>query len=115
LQPVGDPDLFDASAGRLVKCYGLLIIKLNDGTEQLLPFEDQMYFENINPNNTGAVGLVWYEYLPLEYGSTLTVSPYQEVASGYDNEKFNGDYGTSIPAIRFAAPPNDLAFDKTGP
>ncbi|MFN5584355.1 MAG: SdrD B-like domain-containing protein, partial [Planctomyces sp.] len=115
LQPVGDPDLFDASAGRLVKCYGLLIIKLNDGTEQLQPFEDQMYFENINPNNTGAVGLVWYEYLPLEYGSTLTVSPYQEVASGYDNEKFNGDYGTSIPAIRFDAPPNDLAFDKTGP
>jgi len=114
LQPVGDPDLFDASAGRLVKCYGLLIIKLNDGTEQLLPFEDQMYFENINPNNTNAVGLVWYEYLPLQYGSTLTVSPYQEVASGYDNEKFNGDYGTSIPAINFGAPPSDLAFSKSG-
>ncbi|MFM7164228.1 MAG: SdrD B-like domain-containing protein, partial [Planctomycetaceae bacterium] len=114
LQPVGDPDLFDASAGRLVKCYGLLIVKLNDGTEQLLPFEDQMYFEHVNPNNTGVVGLVWYEYLPLRYGSTLSLSPYQEVASGYDNEKFNGDYGTSVPPVTFAAPSSDLSLDKSG-
>ncbi len=96
MQPVGDAALFDATALRLVKCYGIVIVKLNDGTEQLIPFEDRLYFENIPANNTGAVGLVYYEIMPLRSGATGTMTPYQEVASGYDNEKFNGDYGNGF-------------------
>ncbi len=112
LQPVGDPTLFNARVLRLVKAYGLVIIKLNDGTERLLPFEDQLYFTNIPENNTGAVGLVYYEFAPLSAGSAQ-LSPYQEVASGYDNEKFNGDYGVSLGVLPVPAP--DVTFSKTGP
>jgi hypothetical protein len=36
-----------------VKTYGLVIVKLNDGTELLIPFVDQMYFENIPDTTTG--------------------------------------------------------------
>src|SRR6185436_20012087 len=50
MQPVGDPALFDPLAMRMTKCYGILIVKLNDGTEQVIPFEDQLYFENIPAN-----------------------------------------------------------------
>lgn len=112
MQPVGDPSLYDPLAVRLVKCYGILIIKLNDGTEQLIPFEDRLYFENIPANNTGAVGLVFYEFMPLASGRTAQLTPYQEVASGYDNEKFNGDYGNSVGGFTSTAP--SVTFDKTG-
>lgn len=111
MQPVGDPALFDASALRLVKCYGIVIVKLNDGTEQLIPFEDRLYFEHILANNTGAVGLVYYEFMPLRSGATATLSPYQEVASGYNNEKFNGDYGTSFSTGTAPAP--SVTINKT--
>ena len=96
-----------------MKCYGIVIVKLNDGTEQLIPFEDRLYFEHISDKNTGAVGLVFYEFVPLASGCSVQLSPYQEVASGYDNEKFNGDYGASIGG--FAATPPSLTFVKTGP
>lgn len=112
MQPVGDPSLYDPLAVRLVKCYGILIVKLNDGTEQLIPFEDKLYFENIPANNTGAVGLVFYEFLPLASGRTAQLTPYQEVASGFDNEKFNGDYGNSVGGFTSTAP--SVTFDKTG-
>ncbi|MCK5528946.1 MAG: hypothetical protein KAI74_04630, partial [Kiritimatiellae bacterium] len=95
MQPVGDPSLFDASAFRLVKTSALVIIKLNDGTEVVYDVQDQLYFENIPENNRGGVGLIIYEFLPLRSGMS-TLSPYQEVASGYDNEKFNGDYGATL-------------------
>ncbi|MEO7100962.1 MAG: SdrD B-like domain-containing protein [Luteolibacter sp.] len=113
LQPVGDPTKYDPLGMRLVKCYGLVIVKLNDGTEQLIPFEDRLYFENLPANNTGAVGLVFYEFMPLSNGRTAAMSPYQEVASGYDNEKFNGDYGAS--GVALTSVPPSVAFDKTGP
>ncbi len=113
MQPVGDPTKFDPLAMRLVKCYGIVIVKLNNGTEQLIPFEDKLYFENINGKNTGAVGLVFYEFLPLSVGRTAMMSPYQEVASGFDNEKFNGDYGAS--GIALTSTPPAVAFNKTGP
>jgi hypothetical protein len=113
MQPVGDPSAYDPLCMRLVKCYGIVIIKLNNGTEQLIPFEDRLYFENIAANNTGAVGLVFYEFLPLASGCTATLSPYQEVASGYDNEKFNGDYGTSSGG--FTSIPPNVIFNKNGP
>lgn len=102
LQPVGDPSKFSPLAARMVKCYGLVIVKLNDGTERLIPFEDQLYFENIVANNTGAVGLVFYEFLTLNSSLPSSLTPYQEVASGYDNEKFNSDYVllSSVPPLR---------------
>lgn len=113
LQPVGDPDLYDPTCWRLAKCYGIVIVKLNDGTELLIPFEDELYFENLPPNNTGAVGLVYYEFLPLRAGCALTLTPYQEVASGSDNEKFNGDYGS--PGGSMTSTTTAVAFGKTGP
>ncbi len=97
MQPVGDPGTFDPNCYRLLGTFGLVIVKLNDGTEMLIPFEDQLYFENLPGNNTGAVGLVFYRFAALDGPCLSNLSPYQEVASGYDNEKFNGDYGTSMP------------------
>jgi uncharacterized repeat protein (TIGR01451 family) len=113
MQPAGLPGGLDTNTLRLVKCYGLVIVKLNDGTERLIPFEDRLYFEKLPANNTGAVGLVWYEYAPLTPGQTVFPAPYQEVASGYDNEKFNGDFGASVGSI--TTPPSALQLVKSAP
>ena len=110
LQPIGDPDLFDTSCFRLVHTYGILIVKLKGGGELLIPFEDQLYFENI-PDNTGVVGLVFYDFISLGGACTSTITPYQEVASGFDNEKFNADYGHFMPALTSLAP--GVTFDKS--
>ncbi len=112
VQPIGDASAYDPGCFRLVRTYGLVIIKLNDGTEMLIPFVDEMYFENIPDNNTGAVGLVFYEYIALDGACSAGLTPYQEVASGYDNEKFNGDFGAGIPPIQSRA--TNMLFDKTG-
>ncbi len=95
LQPVGDPSVYDPGCFRLVRTYGILVVKLSGGGEKLIPFENQMYFENI-PDNTGAVGLVFYEYAALNGACTGALTPYQEVASGNLNEKFSGDYGAGF-------------------
>jgi hypothetical protein len=95
LQPVGDPSVYDPGCFRLVRTYGIIVVKLKTGGELLIPFENEMYFQNI-PDNTGVVGLVFYEYAALNGACTGTLTPYQEVASGYLNEKFNGDYGTGF-------------------
>jgi len=113
LQPVGNPALFSPLAARLVKCYGIVIVKLNDGTERLIPFEDQLYFENLPANNTGAVGLVYYEFLPLNAALPSQLTPYQEVASGFDNEKFNADYGAVVGSVATSSPQAQIV--KTGP
>ncbi|MFK7806645.1 MAG: SdrD B-like domain-containing protein [Saprospiraceae bacterium] len=112
MQPVGDPAIFDPDCFRLVKTYGLVIVKKTDGTEELIPFEDQMYFENLPQNNNGAVGLVYYEFVALKGPCNSSLTPYQEVASGSDNEKFNGDYGTYIPSITSTVP--NATLDDTG-
>ncbi len=111
VQPIGDASSYDPGCFRLVKTYGLVIVKLNDGTELLIPFVDQMYFDNIPDNNNGAVGLVFYEYTALDGACTAGLTPYQEVASGYDNEKFNADFGAGIPPLQ--SQETDMAFDKT--
>ena len=108
-QPAGDPLAFDASSMRLVRTYGALVVKLNTGTDQIIAFEDQLYFENLSPNNTGVVGLVYYEFAPIGYGSA-TMTPYQEVASGRNNEKFNSDYGRGVAFLGSALPA--VAFSK---
>lgn len=113
LQPVGDPALFSPLAARMVKCYGIVIVKLNNGTEMLIPFEDRLYFENMPENNTGAVGLVYYEFLPLNLSLPNRLTPYQEVASGYDNEKFNSDFGGVVGSA--VTQPAEAQIVKTGP
>lgn len=95
MQPVGDPGTFDADCFRMVKVYGLLVVKLKTGGEQLIPFVDRLYFMNI-PENTGVVGLVYYQFIATGEGCSAAMTPYQEAASGYDNEKFSADYGMSL-------------------
>jgi uncharacterized repeat protein (TIGR01451 family) len=95
LQPVGDPTRFDASAFRLVNTYALVVVKLKSGGEQVYDVSDQLYFSNL-PDNNGVIGLVRYDYLPLKPNAASVTTPYQMAASGFDNEKFNGDYGTSF-------------------
>lgn len=112
VQPIGDASSYDPGCFRLARTYGLVIVKLNDGTELLIPFVDQMYFENIPDNNNGAVGLVFYEYLAMDGVCTAGLTPYQEVASGYDNEKFNGDFGAGIPPLQSRE--SNMTLDKTG-
>ncbi|OGV63632.1 MAG: hypothetical protein A2498_06670 [Lentisphaerae bacterium RIFOXYC12_FULL_60_16] len=109
MQPVGDPSTFDASAFRLVKSSAMVVVKLKGGGEQVYVVDDQLYFVNI-PENNGAVGLVRYEFLPLRPGISA-LSPYQEVASGFDNEKFNGDYGASGGTLVSGV--SKVNFDKT--
>ncbi|MFM8272026.1 MAG: SdrD B-like domain-containing protein [Gemmata sp.] len=111
-QPVGDPSGFDPNAWRLVHTYGVLIVKLNDGTEQVIAFEDQLYHKDLPANNTGVVGLVFYEFAPIGTGPG-TLSPYQEAASGSNNEKFNGDYGTFVGGPQGTPPSGSI--DKIGP
>ncbi len=113
LQPVGDPELYDPSCFRLVKTYGLIIIKKTDGSEELIPFEDQTYFSDLPSDNNGAVGLVYYDFVVLNAPCYVQLSPYQEVASGSDNEKFNGDYGVFTGGISTTLP--NAAYDADGP
>ena len=89
------PSIFDSGAFRLMKTYAYVIVKLKGGGEKVLTGEDQLYFENI-PENNGAVGFVQYYFMPLLPGARSVTSPYQEVASGFDNEKFNADYGVAL-------------------
>ncbi|MBL4659474.1 MAG: hypothetical protein JKY19_03890, partial [Alcanivoracaceae bacterium] len=110
-QPVGDPDIFDSGCFKLVKTFGILIIKLNDGTDVFQPFVDELYFSNIPSNNRGMVGLVFYDFQALDGTCSIQISPYQEVASGSNNEKFNGDYGTFTGIITSATP--EVTFEKT--
>ncbi len=112
LQPIGDAGSYDPGCFRLIRTYGLVIVKLNDGTEMLIPFVDRMYFENIPDNNNGAVGLVFYEYMALDGVCTAGLTPYQEVASGYDNEKFNADFGAGIPPLQ--SQETNMTLDKSG-
>jgi hypothetical protein len=112
VQPIGDAGSYDPGCFRLVRAYGLIIVKLNDGTELLIPFVDQMYFGNIPDNNNGAVGLVFYEYIALDGACTAGLTPYQEVASGYDNEKFNADFGAGIPPLQSRE--TTMTLDKRG-
>ncbi len=108
VQPVGDANTFDAGCFRLVRTYGILVIKRSSG-DMLVPFENQLYFTQVPEDNTGAVGLVYYEYVSLDGVCTGTLTPYQEVASGYDNEKFNGDFGYSIPPLQSTEPEVGIA------
>ena len=96
LQPVGDPGAWDSDCFRMVNVYGILIVKLKTGGELLIPFQNELYFEGL-PDNTGVVGLVYYQFIATDQGCSAAMTPYQEAASGFDNEKFSADFGLGSP------------------
>ncbi len=110
MQPVGNPELYDPNCFRLVKTHGFLIVKTNTDDDIVIPFEDQLYFENLPPSNTGVVGVVFYEYIAISGPCTATLTPYQEVASGSNNEKFNADFGMGVPITSL---PPTITIDKS--
>ncbi len=112
LQPVGDPAAFDAGCFRMVNVYGVVIVKLKTGGELLIPFQNRLYFEHI-PENTGVVGLVYYQFIATDSGCSASMTPYQEAASGFDNEKFSADYGLSLGLESGGFDGTDLQFTKT--
>ncbi len=109
MQPIGDVG-YDPSCFRLIHTSGVLTISRGAGQPDLIvPFDDQdgphpdyggpLYFTNLPPDNTGVRGEIFYTFQALNGPCSIGLSPYQEVASGFDNEKFNGDYGLGIPPI----------------
>ncbi|HYI11417.1 MAG TPA: SdrD B-like domain-containing protein [Thermoanaerobaculia bacterium] len=110
LQPVGDAGAFDAGCFRMVNVYGIIIVKLKSGGELLMPFQNELYFEHL-PENTGVVGLVYYQFIATDQGCSAAMTPYQEAASGFDNEKFSADFGLSNGLSSGTFGP-DLTFTK---
>lgn len=98
LQPVGDPG-YDPSCFRLIHTDGYLTISRSAMPDLIVPFDDQLYFTNLPTNNNGVTGRVFYTFMAMNGACFTGLTPYQEVASGYENEKFNGDYGTGIPPV----------------
>jgi uncharacterized repeat protein (TIGR01451 family) len=111
LQPVGDPSSFDPACFRMVNVYGIVIVKLKTGGEQLIPFLNELYF-SVLPDNTGVVGLVYYQFVATGEGCSAQMTPYQEAASGFDNEKFSADYGLGL-SIQSGSYGQTLTFDKS--
>ncbi|MCI5160497.1 MAG: hypothetical protein D3917_00430, partial [Candidatus Electrothrix sp. AX5] len=113
-QPIGDAGAYDPGCFRLISTEAYVLVKRQDGSVDIFDYKDRLYFENM-PDNTGSVGLVFYNFTALDGKCTAGLSPYQEVASGYDNEKFNGDYGVGTPPLQSIEPAGDLPITKIGP
>ncbi|MCA9933015.1 MAG: DUF11 domain-containing protein, partial [Anaerolineales bacterium] len=121
LQPFGDPS-YDPSCFRLIRTSTVLTVSRGAGqpdmilhTDDLTPdpiYGGPLYFTNLPPDNNGVRGEVRYTFLALTGPCSVPISPYQEVASGSDNEKFNGDYGTGIPNVQSSAP--EVTISKSG-
>jgi uncharacterized repeat protein (TIGR01451 family) len=112
LQPIGDPS-FDPTCFRLIRTTGVLTVSRSAGQpEAIIPFTDTLYFTNLPADNNGVRGLVFYTFMAIRGSCATSVSPYQEVASGADNEKFNGDYGVAPPPP--STTPPEVSLDKTG-
>ncbi|MFN8453783.1 MAG: hypothetical protein U0401_03780 [Anaerolineae bacterium] len=112
LQPIGDPS-YDPSCFRLIRTSGVLTVSRSGGQpNMIIPFTDQLYFTNLPPDNNGVIGNVYYTFMAMNGPCFTGLTPYQEVASGADNEKYNGDYGTSLPPVQSSDP--DVEINKTG-
>jgi uncharacterized repeat protein (TIGR01451 family) len=97
----------------LIRTTGVLTVSRSGGQPDLIiPFTDQLYFTDLPSDNTGVIGNVHYTFLALDGPCNTSLTPYQEVASGADNEKFNADYGTGIPPVQSSDP--KVEIDKTG-
>ncbi|MFC1878624.1 SdrD B-like domain-containing protein [Chloroflexota bacterium] len=103
MQPVGDP-AYDPSCFRLIRTTGRLTVSRSSMPDLVIPFTNQLYFTNLPDNNTGVVGIVHYTFKALGGSCTVGLSPYQEAASGADNEKFNADFGEGVPPLSSYAP-----------
>lgn len=123
LQPFGDPS-YDPSCFRLIRTSTVLTVSRASGQPDLILTVDDanphptyggpLYFTNLPEDNNGVDGEVRYTFLALNGPCSVPISPYQEVASGSDNEKFNGDFGTGgIPTVQSTAP--EVTISKTGP
>jgi hypothetical protein len=111
MQPFGDP-AYDPNCFRLIKTTGLLTVTTTTG-DVIIPFQDNLYFTDLPDNNTNTVGLVYYTFLALGGACTIPITPYQEVASGSDNEKFNGDYGAGPAPVGSYEP--QVSVSKSAP
>ncbi|MCB9079856.1 MAG: hypothetical protein H6631_19805, partial [Anaerolineaceae bacterium] len=111
MQPIGDASLFDTGCFRLIRTSG--VITIAGGTDTSFTFEDQLYFTypQVPTDNTNVIGEVHYTFLALGDNCAVTPTPYQEAASGYDNEKFNGDYGAGGNAP-FNSTPVEVTVNK---
>ena len=93
--------------------HGVLSVTRSGGNpDMLIGFRDKLYWTNLPPDNTDVVGEVRYTFMALNGPCTSAMTPYQEVASGADNEKFNGDFGGGIPPLMSYGP--DVTIDKDG-
>ena len=111
LQPFGDPS-YDPNCFRLIETTGVVTVTTTSG-DVIIPFKDNLYFTDLPQNNTNAVGLVYYKFLALGGACTIPITPYQEVASGSDNEKFNGDYGAGPAPVGSYQP--QVTLSKSAP
>lgn len=94
IQPAGESSLWNPDVLRLVRIEGELRGSNCGGSNPpvTLPFVDEWYFSDLNQYG----GCRWeadytYTFLALSAGTSV-LAPYQEVASGSDNEKYNGGY-----------------------
>jgi uncharacterized repeat protein (TIGR01451 family) len=107
LQPIGDAG-WNPACFRLVKSSGQLTMNISGGPTQYLDFVDQLYFTNLPSNNTGITGVVYYTFMCLGGACSVPLTPYQEAASGSDNEKFAGDYGAGVGNLVSTTPNSTL-------
>jgi len=120
MQPVGDAS-YDPSCFRLVRTSSILTVTRSGGNPDLVlhtsdldpdpVYGGPLYFTNLPSDNTGTRGEVFYTFQAQTGPCQTTITPYQEVASGFDNEKFNGDYGTGIPPLGSVVP--KVTIDKS--
>ncbi len=100
IQPVGDKSLFDPFCYRLVRTEGQLRISRSGGNPTyVLDFVDQTYFTDLPNDTNGGVGDVCYHLVAMDGPCSAALSPYQLVASGAENEKFNADFGAAVPEV----------------
>ncbi|MBN1658646.1 MAG: DUF11 domain-containing protein [Anaerolineae bacterium] len=110
LQPISQAD-FDPGCFRLIGVTGVLTVTRGGGTQEIIPIDNSLYFTDLPDDNTNVLGEVYYTFLALDGPCSVGLTPYQEAASGFDNEKFNGDYGTSVPTVQSLAP--EVTIDKS--
>ncbi|MFM8321603.1 MAG: SdrD B-like domain-containing protein, partial [Chloroflexota bacterium] len=103
MQPIGDP-AYDPSCFRLIRTSGVLTVSRSGGNPpMIINFTDKLFFANLPEDNNGAIGNVYYTFMAMGGNCAVGLSPYQEVASGSNNEKFNGDFGAGIPPLGSSA------------